>query len=85
VTQSYVPSIETEDEPTPTLTPERLLLVAILEQVAKDLQSRNVATARDAAQWVASPACDHLCELLDYDARLVRPGLWHSRDRVPGT
>jgi hypothetical protein len=72
VTQPDVPSIETEDEPASTLTPERLLLVAVLGQVAKDLQSRDVAAARDAAEWVASPACDQFCALLDYDARLVR-------------
>jgi hypothetical protein len=71
--QPYVTSIETEEAAsTLALTPERRLLVAILEQVAKDLQSRDMAAARDAAQWVASPACDQLCELLDYDARLIR-------------
>jgi hypothetical protein len=61
-----------EVESTAALSPERLLLVAILGQVAKDLHSRDVAAARAAAEWVASPACDQFCELLGYDAEPVR-------------
>jgi hypothetical protein len=72
VTQPSVPSIETEDAPSSTRTPEELLLVAVLAQAAKDVQSRDVAIVRDAAEWLASAGCAQLCALLNYDARRIR-------------
>jgi hypothetical protein len=58
--------------PASTLAPERWLLLAILAQAAKDVHSRDATVAQDAAQWIASAACNQLCALLNYDTRLVR-------------
>jgi hypothetical protein len=72
VDQPYGAHIEMEAEPPSPLTPKRSLLLAVLGQALKDVRSWDVDLARDAARWVASPACDELCEWLGYSAEPVR-------------
>jgi hypothetical protein len=48
----------------------RRLLLAVLGQAVRDVRLRKYRD--DALQWIMSPACEELCELVDVRYAMVR-------------
>jgi hypothetical protein len=68
----YGDGVEPAEQAVSALSPEQRLLLAILERALADLHSRHPDQATEARAFVASAACDALCEWLGYSATPLR-------------